>query len=110
MANDDLAEVSALAETLRATITTLDQRIEQRARQLAAERGPLTPSSLPIEVPLLAQRLADLMRRVILEHSPDREAVSMSSEEATAHAASFLASAYRQMASDAEAKLEQQRG
>jgi hypothetical protein len=103
-----LREVSALADTLRAAIASLDERVEERARELAAQRGPLTVSHLSAEVNVLVERLAELMRHTMLVQMPgERESTArIRPEEWMAHAASFLAAAYRDIARREEEKLE----
>lgn len=69
MANDDLAEATELAETLRATIANMDTRIEERARQILAERRPTTMQRAIQEALEKIEVVGEMMRQDLLDHT-----------------------------------------
>lgn len=90
---DPVAEVRALAETLHAAIRELNDRVDERAREIAAKD----------DVFLLAQRMGQSMRdEMIAKVSDDDEArnalVSVPAEAWTSSAARLLSTIYADIA------------
>jgi hypothetical protein len=70
---DPAAEAKALAETLRQSLAALDQHIEQRAQQIAAERRPDSAATAMQEALEKVDALGELMRRWMLDRLPEGE-------------------------------------
>jgi GTP1/Obg family GTP-binding protein len=89
VASDDLA---ALAETLRAAIASLDERIEERARQIAAESSPATADDLLREALDRLAQVGEMWRRDMMERVPDGRdfLASIPAETWTASAAKLV--------------------
>lgn len=100
---DPLAEAVALAETLRATIASMDERIEQRARELAGEDDLFHH----------AQQWGQHLRGRMLAKAPAEAydfIAGLPEETWTSSAADLLSKMYAQIAKQESEKREEQRG
>ncbi|MFB4275756.1 hypothetical protein ACBJ59_10725 [Nonomuraea sp. MTCD27] len=100
MTEGDLAEVAALAETLRATMASLNIRIEERARHLAANADLL----------LQAQRMGQSLRNDLIARAPEEAydfLVGVPAEVWTSSGAYLLSDMYAEIARRERGKVEQ---